>query len=398
MSPDTTPQMSATLEVLAALVAFDTTSRHSNLALIDWIEAYLTRHGIAAHRTPDPTGQKASLFASIGPKEQQGYVLSGHTDVVPVDGQLWASDPFTLSVRDGKAYGRGAVDMKGFLACCLAAVPAMVMAPLTKPIHLALSYDEEVGCVGVRPMLHRLAEGAFGIASPLAAFIGEPTSMNVVIGHKGKRSIRVRVRGSHAHSSLAPLYVNAVEFGARLVGFIRDQAERLAATGARDDLYDITHSTAHVGIFSGGTALNIVPASAEIVYEYRVIAQDDADALVEEARAYARDVLEPKMRSVDPASGIDFEVYTSFSGLDTEPGAPVVSLAKRLAGRNGHSKVAFGTEAGLFTAIAGIPAVVIGPGSIEPAHKADEFIGLDDLAQCNRFLARLVAEACGLTG
>jgi acetylornithine deacetylase len=247
------------------------------------------------------------------------------------------------------------------VACCLAAVPAMASAPLAKPIHLALSYDEEVGCVGVRPMLHRLAAGAFGIAPPLAAFIGEPTSMNVVIGHKGKRSIRVRVRGSHAHSSLAPLYVNAVEFGARLVVFIRDQAERLAATGARDDLYDITHSTAHVGMFSGGTALNIVPASAEIVYEYRVIAQDDADALVEEAIAHARDVLEPKMRSVDPASGIDFEVYTSFAGLDTEPGAPVVSLAKRLAGRNDHSKVAFGTEAGLFTVIAGIPAVVIGP-------------------------------------
>jgi acetylornithine deacetylase len=394
MTSETAPDLAATLEILAALVAFDTTSRHSNLELIAWVEAWLGRHGIASHRTPDATGTKASLFASIGPKDQPGHVLSGHTDVVPVDGQDWASDPFRLSIRDGKAYGRGAVDMKGFVACCLATVPAMAAAPLRRPIHLALSYDEEVGCVGVRPMLHRLAAGEFGIAPPLAAFIGEPTAMHVVIGHKGKRSIRVRVRGSHAHSSLAPLYVNAVEFGARLVAFIRDQAERLASTGARDALYDISHSTAHVGMFSGGTALNIVPASAEIVYEYRVIAEDDADALVEEAQAYAREVLEPTMRAVDPASGIDFEVYTSFAGLDTEPGAPVVSLAKRLAGRNDHSKVAFGTEAGLFTALAGIPAVVIGPGSIELAHKADEFIGLGDLAQCNRFLANLVAESC----
>jgi acetylornithine deacetylase/succinyl-diaminopimelate desuccinylase-like protein len=190
------------------------------------------------------------------------------------------------------------------------------------------------------------------------------------------------VRGSNAHSSLAPLYVNAVEFGALLVAFIRGQAERLMSDGARDPLYDITHSTAHVGVFKGGTALNIVPATAEIVYEYRVIAQDDGDALVAEAIDHARTVLEPRMRAVDPAAGIDFEVYTSFAGLDTQPEAPVVSLAKKLAGRNGHGKVAFGTEAGLFTAMAGIPAVVLGPGSIEPAHKADEFIELSELVRC----------------
>ena len=395
---NTTPAQSAdldeTLSILARLVSFNTTSRNSNLPLIDWVDTYLRQHGVVAERTFDQTGQKASLFATIGPRDVAGYVLSGHSDVVPVDGQDWASDPFSLDVRDGKAYGRGAVDMKGFVACCLAAVPAMTSAHLARPLHLALSYDEEVGCVGVRPMLARLAAGEFGIMKPVAAFIGEPTSMNVVIGHKGKRSIRVTVRGSNAHSSLAPLYVNAVEFGALLVAFIRGQAERLMHEGARDPLYDITHSTAHVGVFKGGTALNIVPAAAEIMYEYRVIAQDDGDALVQEALAYAKTVLEPRMQAVDPASGIDFDVYTSFAGLDTAPDAPVVSLAKKLAGRNDHSKVAFGTEAGLFTAMAGIPAVVVGPGSIEPAHKADEFIALSELAKCNAFLARLTEEAC----
>ena len=392
---DEATHLDETLRILARLVSFDSTSRNSNLPLIDWVDGYLRQHGVVGEHTYDETGQKASLFATIGPRDVAGYVLSGHTDVVPVDGQDWTSDPFSLSVRDGRAYGRGAVDMKGFVACCLAAVPALTRANLARPVHLALSYDEEVGCVGVRPMLARLAAGEFGITKPVAAFIGEPTLMNVIIGHKGKRSIRVTVRGSNAHSSLAPLYVNAVEFGALLVAFIRGQAERLMSDGERDPLYDITHSTAHVGVFRGGTALNIVPATAEIIYEYRVIAQDDGDALVEEARAYAANVLEPRMRAVDPASGIDFDVYTSFAGLDTGPDAPVVSLAKKLAGRNDHAKVAFGTEAGLFTAMAGIPAVVVGPGSIEPAHKADEFIDLSELAKCNVFLARLMAEACG---
>jgi acetylornithine deacetylase len=381
-----------TLAILETLVAFDTTSRNSNLAIIDWIERYLAQHGVMGVRTTDEAAGKASLFATIGPRDMPGYVLSGHTDVVPVDGQAWATDPFRLTVTDGRAYGRGAVDMKGFLACCLAAVPAMVAAPLTRPIHLAFSYDEEVGCIGVRPMLARLADGEFGVAKPLGAFIGEPTGMQVVIGHKGKRSIKAQVRGSYAHSSLAPLYVNAVEFGALLVAFIRGQGERLAASGPRDGLYDIQHSTAHVGVFEGGTALNIVPASAEIIYEYRTIAQDDGDALVAEAMAYARNVLEPRMKAVDPKAGIDFEVYTSFAGLDTEADAPIVSTAKKLAQRNDHAKVAYGTEAGLFVEMAGIPSVVVGPGSIEPAHKANEFVEIAELERCCAFIARLIAE------
>lgn len=394
MSAITPASLPDSIGILEKLVGFDTTSSRSNFAIIDWIEDYLAGFGVKGERTTDHVEQKASLFVTIGPGSVPGYVLSGHTDVVPVVGQDWATDPFTLTIKDGKAYGRGAVDMKGFIASTLASVPAMLAAPLKRPIHFAFSYDEEVGCQGVRPLLQRLHNGEFGVAPPLGAFIGEPTSMQVIIGHKGKRSCRVVVRGSTAHSSLAPLYVNAVEFGARLVAFIRDQAEALQARGVRDELYDIQHSTAHVGIFRGGTALNIVPDMAEIIYEYRVIAQDDGDAMVEAARAYARDVLEPQMKAVDPAAGIDFEVYTSFACLDTEPDAPVVSLAKKLAQRNDHAKVAYGTEAGLFTDMAGIPAVVVGPGSIEPAHKANEFIELSELEKCNGFIARLVGECC----
>jgi acetylornithine deacetylase len=382
------------LPILDALVGFDTTSHRSNLALIGWVEEYLARHGVASVRIPDETGEKASLFASIGPKDQPGFVLSGHTDVVPVEGQVWSSDPFRLRVAGDRAYGRGATDMKGFLAACLSAVPSMVAAPLQRPIHLAFSYDEEVGCVGVRPMLEQLAAGAFGIAPPLAAFIGEPTGMGVVIGHKGKVSLKVVVRGSFAHSSLAPRYVNAVEYGARLVAFIAEQGARLKASGARDALYDIAHSTAHVGVFRGGSALNIVPDRAEFLCEYRVIGADSTQALVAELTAFARDALEPAMRAVDPEAGIDISIYAGFPGLDTAEDASVASLAKRLAARNDHAKVAYGTEAGLFTAIAGIPAVVVGPGDIDIAHKPDEFITLAELQRCEAFLGRLIAEAC----
>ncbi|MGL4728369.1 MAG: acetylornithine deacetylase [Bosea sp. (in: a-proteobacteria)] len=375
------------LEILAALVGFDTVSCNSNLALIDWVERYLSTHGITCRRFPDETGQKAALFATIGPAQMPGYVLSGHTDVVPVDGQHWSSDPFTLRIANGRAYGRGAVDMKGYLACCLALVPQMVSAKLTRPIHLAFSYDEEVGCVGVRPMLRWLNEQP---VKPLGAFIGEPSSMQVIIGHKGKRSARLVVTGTGAHSSLAPQAVNAVQFGARIVARIADIAARLEREGPRDALYDITHSTGHVGMMHGGEALNIVPERCEMVFEFRTIAQDDPDALMDQVRAYAMSELLPQMQRIDPCAGIEMEVYAGFSGLDTQPDAAIVSLAKHLSGRNDHAKVAYGTEAGLFTAIAGIPAVVLGPGSISQAHKPDEYIEIAELEKCLATLGRLV--------
>jgi acetylornithine deacetylase len=378
------------LEILSALVGFDTTSRNSNLSLIDWVDAYLQQYGIVGERFVDETGQKAALWASIGPMDRPGYVLSGHTDVVPVDGQDWSSDPFTLRVADGKAFGRGTADMKGFVACCLALVPNLVKNSLKTPIHLAFSYDEEIGCVGVRPMLKAISQRN---PQPLGAFIGEPTQMQVVIGHKGKRSVRAKIKGFAAHSSLAPLAVNAVEYGALLVAKIHEIGQRLKRSGPTDALYDIIHSTAHVGVFHGGSALNIVPHEAEIVFEFRTIGADDPDALVAEVQAYAREILEPMMKNTHPECGITFDIYAGFPGLHTEADAPIVTLSRQISGQNSHAKVAYGTEAGLFTSMANIPAVVIGPGAINEAHKPDEFVELAQLAQCDAFLVRL-ADHC----
>ena len=380
-----------TKEILAALVGFDTVSRNSNLPLIAWIEDYLGRLGVPSRRIPDATGEKANLWATIGPAGVPGTILSGHTDVVPVDGQAWSSDPFRLAERGGRLYGRGATDMKGFDACCLAAVPAMLAQPLARPIHLAFSHDEEVGCVGVRNLIAALP---FGGSMPAACVVGEPTGMNVVIGHKGKRSFRVTVSGRTCHSSLAPHGVNAVEYAARLIVKVREIGERLKNHGPRNSLYDVPFSTAHTGVVQGGTALNIVPDACTFEFEFRAVAADDIDALGEEAMAYARDVLEPEMRRVAPEAAIAFELKSGFPGLDTPADDRVIALAKTLSGKERHEKVAYGTEAGLFAA-AGIPSVVIGPGSIEQAHKADEFIAIPELEKCGAFLGRLIEHSRG---
>ena len=376
-----------TVEILEALVGFDTTSRNSNLALIAWVESYLDRFGIAHERVLDETGTKANLWSTIGPAAVPGYILSGHTDVVPVDGQSWSADPFRLTARDGRLYGRGSADMKGFLACCLAAVPDMIARPMTRPIHLAFSYDEEVGCVGVRGLISRLEHAP---VTPAGCFVGEPTEMNVIIGHKAKRSLRVTVRGQTCHSALAPKGVNAVEYAARLIVKIREIADRLAHAGVRDPLYDVPFTTGHTGTVHGGTALNIVPDHCTFEFEFRSIAADSLDALVAEVTVFARDVLEPEMKSIAPHAGFVFEVKSGFPGLETKAEAGLVDLTKQLSGHRDHGKVAFGTEAGLFDQ-AGIPSVVIGPGSIEQAHKADEFIAPAELAKCDRFIDGLVA-------
>ncbi len=376
-------------EILARLVSFDTTSRRSNLALIEWIEAYLDGFGIGHERVYDATGQKANLWATIGPANRGGYVLSGHTDTVPVDGQDWSSDPFALIERDGRLYGRGACDMKGFLACCLAALPDMVALPLATPIHLAFSYDEEVGCVGVRGMIARLGQD---VPMPVGCIVGEPTGMEIATGHKGKRSVRVTARGRACHSSLAPQGVNAVEWLSRLVVAVQALGQEFATAGARDPLYDVPHSTAHVGTFAGGTALNIVPDEASMVFEVRVVGADDADAAVARIVRLAREALEPQMRAVDPAAGFDIDIYAGFPGLDIAEDQSMVTLAKALAGRNDIRKVAYGTEAGLFHE-AGVPTVIVGPGSIVQAHKPDEYVEVAQLAACQAFLTRLI-ETC----
>jgi acetylornithine deacetylase len=380
------------LDILGRLVSFDTTSHKSNLACIDWIEAYLTRLGVACERFPDATGQKASLFATIGPRGREGWILSGHTDVVPVTGQAWSADPFALRVEGDRAVGRGTTDMKGFVACCLSAVPAMLETPLATPIHLALSYDEEIGCVGVVDMVTQLARRGFRARG---CFVGEPTQFDVIVGHKGKLSLRATVTGFACHSSRAPFGVNAVEYAARLIAFIQQEGARLAREGARDGDYDVPHSTFQSAVIRGGEAVNVIPDLCTFDFETRVIGADDRAAIVETARRYAADVLEPEMRAVAPESGIDFTILSDAPPLDTPPEAEVVRLAKRLAGRNGHAKVAFGTEACHFAAIGGIPSVVVGPGSIDQAHKPDEFIALAALAECDAFLARLIGECRG---
>ena len=372
--------------ILAALVGFDTVSRNSNLELIAWVEKYLDRLGVKHERIYDETGRKSNLWATVGPADAPGYILSGHTDVVPVDDQTWTNDPFTLTERDGKLYGRGATDMKGYVACCLAAVPDMQKAELKKPLHLAFSYDEEVGCFGVRRMIAKIPERP---AKPIACFVGEPTEMDVVIGHKGKRSFKVIVHGRTCHSSLAPMGVNAVEYAARVIAKIREISDRLAKSGARENLYDVPFSTGHTGYLHGGTALNIVPDVATFEFEFRLIGADRSDALAKEVIDYARNVLEPEMKAVAPEAGFDFQSRGEFAGLDTPENAEVTLLAKQLSGRNSHSKVAYGTEGGLFS-LAGVPTVVIGPGSIDQAHKADEFIAVGELEKCGKFLDRLI--------
>jgi acetylornithine deacetylase len=375
------------IEILAALVGFDTTSRNSNLALIAWVESYLAGLGVVSTRIPDPSGRKANLWATVGPAGTPGYILSAHTDVVPVDGQVWTSDPFLLAERAGRLYGRGTTDMKGYLACCLAIVPDLLAANLRRPVHLAFSYDEEVGCIGVRDIVARIGELAG--APPLCCFVGEPTGMEVVVGHKSKRSFWVTVRGRTCHSSLAPQGVNAVEYAALLIAKIREISDRLRREGARDPLYDVPFTTGHTGMVEGGIALNVVPDLCKFVYEFRAIPPDDPNALAAEVETHAREVLAPEMQAVAPEAGFEFSARPYQAGLDTDPDAEVVALAKQFAGRNGHSKVAYGTEAGLFQA-GGVPSVVIGPGSIEQAHKADEYIAIAELEKCGLFLDRMI--------
>jgi acetylornithine deacetylase len=383
----------ATVEMLRRLVAFDTTSRDSNLALIHWVRDYLAEHGIASRLVHDDAGRKANLFATIGPAPNGngGIVLSGHTDVVPIDGQEWTSDPFAIEERQGRLYGRGTCDMKGFIAVALALVPELAKTRLATPLHLAFSYDEEVGCLGVRRLLAEL--DAAGI-KPSACIVGEPTQMQVVRAHKGKLSYRCHVRGFECHSSLAPRGVNAVEYAAAMVGYLTGMGRRFAAKGPFDREFDIPYTTVHVGTIQGGTALNIVPKDCRFDFEFRHLPGEDPEAMLRAAQDYAALELVPAMHAVHADTGFRWEKLSSFPGADTSEDAEIVSLAKRATGRNAAGKVAFGCEAGLYDA-AGIPTVICGPGHIDQAHKPDEFVELAQLAECEAFLRRVAAAASG---
>lgn len=376
----------ATVEILRTLVGFPTVSRDSNLALIHWVRDYLAAHGIVAGLSHGADPGKANLFATIGTGEG-GIVLSGHSDVVSVDGQDWSSDPFTLTERDGKLFGRGTCDMKGFIAACLAKVPALTAAALPEPVHLAISFDEEIGCKGVGHMLDDLV--ARGIR-PRGCVVGEPTSMDVVIGHKTGTAYGCTVRGLEAHSSLAPKGVNAIFYAARLIARIEAIARRLRETEPRHDGYSVPFSTLSVGVIEGGQASNIVPAICRFRFDIRTLPWTDPDAIIAELRGYIAEELLPEMRVVSETADIEIVMNGRVPGFAIEAEAPLTRHVQRLAGSNAAPAfVAYGSEAGLFQA-KNIPSVLCGPGSIEQAHKPDEYVSLEQLARCEDFLDRLL--------
>jgi acetylornithine deacetylase len=386
-----TQPSAASRAMIERLIAFDTTSRDSNLALIDFVRDYLSRHGIASEIVPSEDGRKANLFATIGGTsggggDRPGVILSGHTDVVPVDGQPWDTEPFKVVERDGLIYGRGASDMKSFVAVCLALVPDMVAARPRQPIHLAFSYDEEVGCLGVRRLIDVLVKRGL---KAQACIVGEPTEMRVVVGHKNKKSWRCTVHGHESHSALTHLGVNAVEAAAETVAKLKSMARRFRDHGPYDRTYEPPYTSVHTGVIRGGTALNIIPLRCEFDFEFRHLPGDDPDALFAEIKAFAEQQLLPEMRATQPKTGFEWRQLSHIPGLNTSEDDAVVSFGKALTGANATGKVPYGTEAGLFQ-LAGLPTIVCGPGSIEQAHKPNEFIALDQVAQCEAMLRRLI--------
>lgn len=376
--------------MIRALVAFPTVSRDSNLELIEFVRARLAALGAEIRITHDDEGRKANLFATLGPRAEGGIVLSGHTDVVPVEGQPWQSDPFQAVEKDGRIYGRGAADMKSFLGCVLAAAPRFVERGLKRPLHLAFSYDEEVGCLGVERMIADFARAG---VRPRACIVGEPTGMRPVIAHKGKRSYRCVVRGLAGHSAYAPSGVNAAEYAAVAVAFLRGLGRRRRDHGPRDTDFDVPYTTVHTGLIHGGTALNVIPHDCAFEFEFRHLPGEDPQALEREFTDFVRGRLEPEMRALDPAAGFTITSLSENPALDTDPGSEAAALVQALAGGAGFGKVSFASEASLFQR-AGIPAVLCGPGSIEQAHKPDEFVTLDQIARCEAFLERLVEHLC----
>lgn len=373
--------------LLSTLIGFDTTSRESNLQLIAFVRDYLNEHQVACELIFNDERSKANLFATIGVDDRPGVVLSGHTDVVPVDGQPWSVPPFELTERGGKLYGRGTADMKGYIACVLAAVPALLAEPLRMPVHIALSYDEEVGCLGVRSLLAELEQRPH---KPALCIIGEPTELKPVLGHKGKLAMRCDVHGAACHSAYAPQGVNAIEYAAELIGELGRIGSTLRAVHLQDPRFDPPFSTVQTGMIGGGKALNIVPADCRFDFEIRTLPDQDAQAVVQQLQTYAREQVVPKMQAVNAATGIRFTELSSYPGLATDAHSEAAKLIAECCGSSEFTTVAFGTEGGLFDAM-GIPTVVCGPGSMDQGHKPDEFVSVEQLAGCDRMLERLVA-------
>lgn len=377
-------------EMLARLVAFPTVSSNSNLDLIDFVETYLAGHGIASQRVPDATGTKAALHAVIGPQKDGGVALSAHTDVVPVEGQAWSSDPFTLREAGGRLYGRGTCDMKGFAAVALAAVPQMIAAPLTRPIHIALSYDEEVGCVGAPPMIDSMLRSG---PKPSMVVVGEPSNMRVITAHKGTAVIRVTVRGHSVHSSQWDRGVSAIAHAARIISWLDDRTRENQAAADPALAMDPPFTTLHCGVVEGGTAANIVSRSCSFFCDIRTVPGDTLDAWLDRLGGFIRTQIEPGMHAIHPDTGVAVEQLAYAPALSEEHDGPAEALARRLTGDNGRHMVVYGTEAGQFQE-RGISAVVCGPGSIDQAHQPDEYIETSEIAAADSFVSRLIADMC----
>ncbi|WP_295533203.1 acetylornithine deacetylase [uncultured Thioclava sp.] len=375
-----------TVEFLKALIGFPTISADPNDDLIAYCADLLRETGAEVVIIKDPDQPKANLYATIGPTDRPGVLLSGHTDVVPVAGQSWSMPPFALTERDGKFYGRGTADMKGFVASALSAALRASKMELKTPLHLALSYDEEVGCLGVRSLIDMLAVAPF---RPQFCIVGEPTQMMVATGHKGKTACRVVCTGREGHSALAPTALNAIHLVCDMVSAIRAIQADISRTSVPDDDYDVTYSTLHVGRISGGVALNIVPNTAEFLFEIRNLPADDPQAILERLKAAAEDLLAPLRRDF-PEANIVIETTGSYPPLSTAQDAEVVRFVKSLTGQNATLKLAFGTEGGLFSTQLDIPTVICGPGSMAQGHRPDEFVSADQLAKCDAMLDALL--------
>ena len=373
-----------TIDILDRLIAFPTVSRQPNLPLIDFAAELLEEAGASVSRVAHPGGERANLYATIGPADRPGVMLSGHTDVVPVEGQTWSVDPFSLTRRDDRLYGRGTADMKGFVACALDAARKAGTRELVTPLHIALSYDEEIGCIGVRELVSILAEAP---VRPLMAIVGEPTAMAVATGHKGKGFWRAACCGREGHSALAPFAMNALHLAVDFASAVRELQADVAVHGTQDGDYDVPYTTLHVARIAGGTSANIVPNFAEVDFEIRHLASDDPDDLIARLGAAAARIVAD---TGDCDARITIEAKGGYPGLDTAAEADVVRFVKSLTGANGTIKVAFGTEGGLFSDEAGIPTVVCGPGSMNEGHRPDEFVTRQQIARCETMLGALV--------
>jgi acetylornithine deacetylase len=380
---------SSEIELLDRLISFDTVSSRSNLDLINFIKNYLAELGVDSVIIPDDTGVKANLFATIGPADRAGYVLSGHTDVVPVDGQDWSRDPFRMWREDGKLYGRGASDMKGFLACMMASVPIMLEQPLNAPIHLAFSYDEEVGCFGVHEILKHMTKA---LPPQRAIFVGEPTAMAVVGGHKGSAGLLTTVTGKACHSSRPDLGVNAIFHAMDLVEELRGYARELSAAPDVGSPFELPYTTVSVGVIHGGTARNAIAGDCAVQWDIRATKVGVVDNLVERFTAFSQSKVVPAMKKGFADAGVATKIAYDVPPLVPTTGSLAEALAKRFSNRNEVGAVNYGSEAGIFQA-AGLPTAICGPGRDSEAHITDEWIEVEQLARCTGFIDRLIEHA-----